>query len=362
MIRFCRVALGKCKPVADNSARSESPATCTLCSMEGERQIMQRRACLLTGFGMFLVAGFCSLAGAQGFPSRPVKVLIGTPAGSGIDVAVRAIGARVQPLLGQSLVVELRPGADGMIAARQAAASPPDGYTVLAASNGHMAITPVVQPDASYDPLKDFEAVAMLARFSSVLVVNAGVPVKDVNEFIRYAKARPGELNYGSSSANYMLAMELFKGITGTSIRHVPYQGNPQVGAALVSGDVHAAIVSLGSVTGLMQGGKLKALAIAGSARDMALPEVPTLAEAGVRGFDIDVWVGLFAPAGTPSQPIGKLGSVLRDVLAMTEVRDQLARAGIAASWSTAPALRDTVVRDLKIYRELAARLTPAGK
>ena len=323
---------------------------------------MQPRLYLRTGIGALLVAGFCSLCCAQGYPSRPVKVLIGTPAGSAIDVGLRVIGARIQSLLGQPLVVELRPGADGMIAARQAASATPDGYTVVAASNGHMAITPVVQTGASYDPLTDFEAVAMLARFSSVLVVNAGIPVRDVAEFVRYAKARPGELNYGSSSANFMLAMELFKGLTGTSIRHVPYQGNPQVGAALVSGDVHAAILSLGSVTGFIQGGKLKALAIAGSSRDGTLPDVPTLAEAGVRGYDVDVWVGLFAPAATPAQPVAQLSAAFRGTLDLPDVRDQLNRAGIAASWGSGAALRETVVRDLKTYRELVARLAAISK
>jgi tripartite-type tricarboxylate transporter receptor subunit TctC len=323
---------------------------------------MQPYPYLRTGIGALVLAGFCSLSCAQSYPSRPVKVLIGTPAGSGIDVGLRVIAARIQPLLGQALVVEPRPGADGMIAARQAASATPDGYTVVAASNGHMAITPVLQIGVSYDPLTDFEAVAMLARFSSVLVVNAGIPVRDVADFVRYAKSRPGDLNYGSSSANYMLAMELFKALTGTSMRHVPYQGNPQVGAALISGDVQAAIVSIGSVTGFVQGGKLRPLAIAGSSRDATLPDVPTLAEAGIRGYDVDVWVGLFAPAGIPAQAVAQLSAAFRGTLDLPEVRDQLNRAGIAASWGSGTALRETVVRDLKTYRDLVARLAAISK
>ena len=323
---------------------------------------MRIRDHMLSSVVALFAACVGTLSSAQSFPARPVKVLIGTPAGSGIDVGMRIIGSKVPPQLGQPLVIELRPGADGVIAARQAAGATPDGYTVLAASNGHMAITPVVQQGAGYDPLRDFEPVAMLSRNPSVLVVNIGVPAQDVAQFVRHAKTHTSGLRYGSSSTNYMFAMELFKSLTGVPMQHIPYQGNPQVGSALVGGDVQSAILSLTSVAGLLQGGKLRALAIAGSARDAALPGVPTLAEAGVRGFDIDVWVGMFAPAGTPPQPLAQLGAALRSVLDASDVRDQLARAGIAASWSTPAALRDTVVRDLNTYRTLAVRLAVPEK
>lgn len=301
-------------------------------------------------------------ATGQGYPARPIRIVVGTPPGSGIDVGARIIGARMRDTLGQAIVMELRPGADGIIAARHVATSAPDGYTLLAASNGHMAINPVVHDKLSYDPLVDFEPVSMLTRNPSALVLSTSVPVRSVREFVAYAKNRPGELRYGSSSSNYMFAMEQFKQLAGIDLQHIPYPGNPQVGIALLSSEVQAAIVSVASSSGLIQTGKLNAIAMTGQSRDPKFPDIPTLLEAGVRGYDMDVWVGLFAPSGTVSDIVGRLNAAIQRSLGSRDVVDQLVAAGLTPSGSTPRFLRETIVRDLKTYRELAAIVPASSK
>jgi tripartite-type tricarboxylate transporter receptor subunit TctC len=301
-------------------------------------------------------------ASGQDYPTRPVRLVVGFPVGSGVDVAARVLGEKLRDELGQPIVVEIRAGADGIIAARHVAAAAPDGYTLLPSTNGAMAINPVMQDKLPYDPLRDFEPISMIARYPQVLVVSPSLPVNSVRELVAYAKAHPGELNYGSGSANFMFAMEMFKQLTGADLHHIPYLGVPAAVTALLAGDVQAAIVNTVSSTAHIKAGKLKALAVTGAAREPLLPDVPTLAEAGVHGYNLEIWTAMFAPAGTPPEIIARLHAAIVRSVDSPEVRDRLAAMGVMPISSSPQFVRDTIVRDTKAYAGLAKALRATAK
>jgi tripartite-type tricarboxylate transporter receptor subunit TctC len=301
-------------------------------------------------------------ASGQDYPTRPIRLVVGFPVGSGVDVAARVLGEKLRDELGQPIVVEIRAGADGIIAARHVAAAAPDGYTLLPSTNGAMAINPVMQDKLPYDPLRDFEPISMIARYPQVLVVSPSLPVNSVRELVAYAKAHPGELNYGSGSANFMFAMEMFKQLTGADLHHIPYLGVPAAVTALLAGDVQAAIVNTVSSTAHIKAGKLKALAVTGAAREPLLPDVPTLAEAGVHGYNLEIWTAMFAPAGTPPEIIARLHAAIVRSVDSPEVRDRLAAMGVMPISSSPQFVRDTIVRDTKAYAGLAKALRATAK
>ena len=301
-------------------------------------------------------------ASGQGYPTRPIRLVVGFPVGSGVDVAARVLGEKLRDELGQPIVVEIRAGADGIIAARHVAAAAPDGYTLLPSTNGAMAINPVMQDKLPYDPLRDFEPISMIARYPQVLVVAPSLPVNSVRELVAYGKAHPGELNYGSGSANFMFAMEMFKQLTGADLHHIPYLGVPAAVSALLAGDVQAAIVNTVSSTAHIKAGKLKALAVTGAAREPLLPDVPTLVEAGVHGYNLEIWTAMFAPAGTPPEIIARLHAAIVRSVESPEVRDRLAATGVVPISSSPQFVRDTIVRDTKAYAGLAKVLRATAK
>jgi tripartite-type tricarboxylate transporter receptor subunit TctC len=300
-------------------------------------------------------------ASSQDYPTRPIRMVVAAAVGSGIDLASRVLADKLREELGQPVVVEHRSGADGMIAARYVAAAAPDGYTLLQGSNGHMAINPVLQVNPGYDPQRDFEPISMVAHFPSVLVVTAALPVESVGDLVAYSNGHPDKLNYGSASSNYMLATEMFKKLSGADLHHIPYGGSPGVVNALLAGDVQVAILNIANSREHIKSGKLKALAIMDAAREPTLPAVPTLAEAGVRGYALDVWIGMFAPAGTPPEIIARLNAAILRSLESPEIRDKLAAAGIVLTSSTPQSLRATIVRDTKAYAEMAKALRAAS-
>jgi tripartite-type tricarboxylate transporter receptor subunit TctC len=299
---------------------------------------------------------------AQSWPARPIRILAAAPPGSGLDLTMRTLADRMHADLGVSIVVENRPGGDGILAAQQVATSPPDGYVLLAGSPAQMTINPVLRDALSYDPVRDFVPVSLVSVVPLVLVVNAEVPATSVRELVDLAKTRPGGLDYGSGSSTFMFATETFARRAAIELRHIPYNGVPPVVAALLAGDVQVGLVNLPPALGPVRAGRLRALAVSGPAREPSLPGVPTLAEAGVPGYDFTVWVGLFAPANTPGPVVARLARAVASALEAPDVRDKLLGAGIVPSSSTPEALAETVRRERTLVESVARSLGIAAK
>jgi tripartite-type tricarboxylate transporter receptor subunit TctC len=271
-----------------------------------------------------LVLGFAPAAPAvaQDYPSRPVRVIVPFGAGGPTDVFTRALAEELNKSLKQSFVMENRPGAGTIIGTDAAAKSPPDGYTLLMMS-ATQTTTETLVPSKPFKLMRDFVPVASVLTSEMVMVVHPSVGVSTVKEFIALAKAKPGTLNYASSGvgSNYHMAGELFKTLTGTDIQHVPYKGSTGARNDIVSGQVEMMFDSVTTMAQMVQTGRVKALATTGKERSTVLPEVPTLSEAGVPGYEAMQWVGVMAPAGTPPAIVDLLNREINKILTRPDVR-----------------------------------------
>jgi tripartite-type tricarboxylate transporter receptor subunit TctC len=279
-----------------------------------------------------IVAGL-ALAGpakAQDYPSKPIRLVVPFAAGGATDVLARLVGERLTASLGQQVVVDNRPGAGGNIGSDIVARAEPDGYTILMGAVGTHAINPSLYPKMPYDPVKDFAPVTLVASVPNVLVVNPEVPAKSVEELIDLAKAKPGELNFASSGngTSIHLSGELFKAMTGTDIVHVPYKGSGPAVTDLLGGQVQMMFDNMPSSLPHVKAGKLRALGVTSAKRSPALPEVPTIAEAGVPGYDATSWFGILAPAGTPEPVVTRLQGAIVQALGEPEMRQRMADLG----------------------------------
>ena len=266
---------------------------------------------------------------AQQYPSRPIRLVVPFPPGGGTDTMARAIGPKLGEALGQQVVPENRGGAGATIGAEIAAKSPPDGYTLMLATITN-AIGATLYTRLNYDLVRDFAPITQLATTPHILVVHPSVPVKSVKEFIAFAKARPGQLTYSSSgngSAAH-LAGELFNGLTGVKTVHVPYKGGGPSMIALVGGEVSLAFATMPSAINYVRAGRLRGLAVTTAKRSPSTPELPTIAETGVAGYEAGSWYGLSAPAGTPKDIIGRLHAETIKVVALPDVKERLFNAG----------------------------------
>jgi tripartite-type tricarboxylate transporter receptor subunit TctC len=279
-----------------------------------------------------IVAGL-ALAGsakAQDYPSKPIRLVVPFAAGGATDVLARLVGERLTASLGQQVVVDNRPGAGGNIGSDLVARAEPDGYTILMGAVGTHAINPSLYPKMPYDPVKDFAPVTLVASVPNVLVVNPEVPANSVQELIDLAKAKPGELNFASSGngTSIHLSGELFKAMTGTDIVHVPYKGSGPAVTDLLGGQVQMMFDNMPSSLPHVKAGKLRALGVTSAKRSPALPEVPTIAEAGVPGYDATSWFGILAPAGTPEPVVMRLQGAIVQALGEPEMRQRMADLG----------------------------------
>ncbi len=262
-------------------------------------------------------------ASAQPYPDRPIRVITTAPAGGTPDVVARMVTPGLSQMLGQQLVVDNRPGAGGLIAAETVAKSAPDGYTLMICGQGPLTVLPHLQKRAGYDTFRDFAPVGLIAIGPFLLITHPSLPAKTVKELIALARAQPGKLNYGSAGngAGNHLAMELFKSMTGANITHVPYKGAPQAVADVVAGHMNMMFNSIPPVLGHLKSEKLRALGVAASSRSHQLPEVPTMTEAGVPGYESGNWFGLLAPAKTPKPIVTRLNGALAKVVRTPEMR-----------------------------------------
>ncbi|MGH6771539.1 MAG: Bug family tripartite tricarboxylate transporter substrate binding protein [Xanthobacteraceae bacterium] len=294
--------------------------------------MMQLRFLALAAILAFAIAP----AAAQDYPTRPVTLVVPYPAGGGNDVLGRLVGEKMSKSLKQTIVIENRGGAGGTIGTRQVAKSAPDGYTMLIATSS-LAINPSLYPNVGYDPRKDFAPIGLIASSANVVLVHPSVPARSIRELIELAKKQPGKLNFAStgSGSSVHLAAELFAAMAGVKINHVPYRGSGPALNDLLGGHVTMMFSTLPSAIGIVRGGKVRALAVTGAKRSAVFPELPTIAEAGLPGYEAELHYGLVAPAGTPRAAIDKLNAALRDALNDAGLRERLAREGAVPMPST---------------------------
>lgn len=271
-------------------------------------------------------------AQAQAYPAKAVRVVIPFPIGGNTDVYARPISQKMAELYAQQMIIDNRPGAGGSIGVELVAKAPPDGYTLLWGTTSSHGVGPNVHKKLPYDPVKDFEPVILAVLAQSVLTVHPSVPVKSVKELIVLAKARPAALNYASSGNGTMshLAGELFKHLTATDLVHIPFKGSTPALVDLISGQVQVMFGGLGSSLAHVKSGRLRALAVTGPARFAALSDLPTIAEAGVPGYEVTTWLAIFAPAKTPRDVITKLNADVNEILRLPDIVKLMSDQGAA--------------------------------
>ena len=289
---------------------------------------MKKRTVVVTAVVLTMLA---SVAQAQGYPARPIRVILAVPAGGTPDVMARTVTPAMSRVLGQNLVVDNRPGAGGLIGTELAAKSAADGYTLLVSSPGPLTIVPHLQKQLGYDPLRDFVPIGLISSNPFLLVVHPSVPAKSVKELVAIARAAPGKLNYasaGNGAANH-LAMELFKSMAQINITHVPYKGAPQAVSDMVAGHMNMMFNSIPPVLSFIKAERVRALGVGGARRSVQLPEVPTIAEAGVPGYEAITWFGFLAPARTPKAIVAQLSDALVKALNAPETRSVIEAQGM---------------------------------
>jgi tripartite-type tricarboxylate transporter receptor subunit TctC len=284
-----------------------------------------------------LASATAVIAQPAAYPTKPIRIVVAyTPAGA-TDILARTIGQKLNEAWGQAVIIDNRPGANGNIGTEYAAKATPDGYTLLMVTAGTHGINPGLYRKLGFDAVKDFAPVSLVAMVPNVFVVNNAVPSKDLKEFIAYAKANQGKLNYGSpgNGSTAHLSMELFKSMTGIQMVHVPYKGSAGVLADLIGGQIVVTMDNMPPYVPQVKAGKIRALAVSPARRSPALPDVPTVAEAGVPGYDSGAWFGLVAPANTPKDLVAKLSREIARILKLPDVSARLADLGAESVGST---------------------------
>jgi tripartite-type tricarboxylate transporter receptor subunit TctC len=287
---------------------------------------------------LFAVLSIIFPAAAQQYPVKPIRMIIGFPPGGGTDIVGRIVGQRLSEVLGQQILPDNRGGASGQIAAELTAKAPPDGYTVMMAHIAAISILPSLYPKMPYDAARDFAPITLVAIGPNLLVVHPSVPVKNVKELVAFAKARPGQLHYASPGAGTVqhLAAELFKLQAKVDMLHVPYKGSGQSIVDLIAGHVHLNFDSVPPVLPHVRSGRLRALAVTSEKRFSILPDIPTVTEGGVPGFDMSTWWGLVAPAAVSKDIIARLQAETVKVLREPGVKEKIAFAGADTVGNTA--------------------------
>lgn len=310
-----------------------------------------------------LVAGICcAQSNADAFPSKPVRFVVGFTPGGPSDILARALGQKLGERWGEQVVIENRPGAGGNIAAEVVAKSAPDGYTWLLGNNSILATNASLYRKLGYDPVRDFAPVALVAIQPNILVVNPQVPAHSVQELIALARARPGELNYASSGSGAAahLSGELFKKMAGVDIVHVPYKGAQPALTDVIAGEAQLMFATSASVLPCVKAGRLRALAVTSARRSATAPQLPTVAEAGVPGFEAITWHGVVVPAATPQPIVERLNRDIVSALRAPDVRERLEALGAEVMAGTPREFADYIAREIpkwaKVVKDSGAR------
>jgi tripartite-type tricarboxylate transporter receptor subunit TctC len=286
---------------------------------------------------LVLLHGASLTAEAQTYPSRPVKIIVPTPAGGPVDVMARLVANQLSPALGQSVFIDNRGGAANTLGSAEAARATPDGYTLLYSSASGLVIAPMLQKNAGYDPLKSYDPIAIVAATSNILVVHPSVPAKSVKELVAYTKANPGKTNFSSGGIGTLphLIGEYFKAHAGIDVVHVPYRGGGPSIQDVVAGNIQYTFEGISVLLPLIQDGRLRALAVTSPKRSALLPDIPTMIESGFADFQSTSWTGLLAPHGTPPDIIAKLNGAVNAALKTAEMKaalDKLAGDGLGGA------------------------------
>ena len=306
---------------------------------------------------------FPILVAAQPYPSKPIRLVVPFPPGGSLDVVARAIGQKLSEAWGQPVVIDNRPGAGGNIGADVVAKSVPDGYTILEGALSTHAVNVSLYTKMPYDPIRDFAPITLVAVTPNVLVLNPSLPVNSVGELVAYAKANPGKLSFGSGSNGSAghLAGELFKAEAGVDMVHVPFKGGAPALQALLAGDTQLMFDNLANSMQQVRAGKLKAIAVTTARRSALVPDLPTLAETGLPGFDIYTWWGFLAPVGTPKEIIAKWNAEVTRILNTPEMRAFFAQQGAEPAPTTpeqfAALIRNEIPKYAKIIRDSGAKV-----
>jgi tripartite-type tricarboxylate transporter receptor subunit TctC len=320
--------------------------------------VKRSRLLCLAGGIMAALAGLSACAQvdpAQGYPAKPIRVIVGFTAGGGTDVLARLVGQKMSEALGQPVVVENRVGASGIIAAEYVAKAAPDGYTLLASPSTAFTVNPVLYAKLPYSPAQDFVPVSKSVSFPFILVVGASQPVRSMKELVDYIKANPSKANYGGPSGLFQLALELFKQRTGTRIEYIPYKGSNEAVSAVMAGDVLMALLDAGPVTGPLKGGKVRGIAVTSRERTPMFPDLPTISESGVPGMDIEGWMGFFAPAGTNVAIVKKLQDEANRIVKLTDVKDKMTSLQLTPAGNlSSDEFARSIVSDIERWRALA--------
>jgi tripartite-type tricarboxylate transporter receptor subunit TctC len=323
---------------------------------------MRRTIRVLSALLLSLAAsGFSSLAPAQAFPSKPIKIVVTFPLGGAPDILARLFGAKMQEAWGQPVIVDNRPGAGGNIGADYVAKSPADGYTLVMGTVGTHAINASLYSKMPYDPVRDFVPVILVAQTPNLLVVNNNVPAKTVQELIDYARANPGKVFFGSPGVGTSIHVsgELFNTMAGVKTVHVPYKGRQFAIPDLLAGQIQMMFDNMPSALPLAKEGKLRALAVTSAKRHPAAPNIPTMSET-LPGFDATSWFAVYAPAGTPADVIAKLNAEFNRVMTLADVKEKLAGIGLDVAGGTPEALgtytRNELAKWAKVVKESGAR------
>jgi tripartite-type tricarboxylate transporter receptor subunit TctC len=313
---------------------------------------MKRRHLMALGASAVAV-GLSPMSFAQAkFPQRPITLVVPTPPGGSTDFTARLIAEPLTRALGQSIIVDNKPGASGNIGNQFVARSKSDGYTLLMAYSGYQVGNPHLFKDAGWEPIKDFVPVAMVTRAPQVVAIHHALPVNTLQELVAYAKKNPGKLNYASSGNGSIqhIAGELFKQLTGTFITHIPYRGSGPAVQDLLAGTVDLHITTPASVVAHIKSGRLRALAVTSPKRLTSLPDVPTATEAGLKGYDLDSWFALYAPAGTPVSIVQQINAEVNKILQSPEVRKKAEDSGTAVEAMTPAQLGEFTRKELDYW------------
>jgi len=307
----------------------------------------------------FALAAFCGLSfstlSLAQYPAKPIRFIVGFPPGGSADPTTRILGQALSDQMGQPVIVDNRPGADSALAAEQMTRIAPDGYTIMFASNSAMTAAVALRKTPAYDPLKDFTPISLVGRATVIMYVHPSVPAKTLKEFVEHARANPGKLAYGTGNPLSILYNVQLMNSAGISMLHVPYKGEGPLMPDIIAGRVHSSFLSQGNAISLAKEGKLRALAVLLATRSALLPEVPTIAEAGVPAVTVRQWAGVFGPPKMPRDIVERLNKEVNAALKRPDVLEQLQRYGYAAEGSTPEGLTAINRDDLALWRKLVA-------